>query len=62
MMTLALLLGLHAPWPTLSTDWFRPPVMRVVPVKAQLLQTENGVPAQSKRRSRTELLEAALAI
>ena len=62
MMTIALLLGLHTPWPALSPEWFRPPVLRVVPIRAQLLQIENGVPAQPKRRSRVELLEASLAI
>lgn len=60
MMTLALLIGLHTPWPALSPEWFRPPVLRVVPVQAQLLQIENGIPTQSQRRSRVELLKAAL--
>lgn len=60
MMTMALLLSLHSPWPALSPAWLRPPVLRVVPAQERWLQMENGVPAQAKRRSRVDLLEAAL--
>lgn len=60
MMTLALLLGLHSPLPAFSTAWLRPPVLRVVPAAERCLHMEYGVPAQDRKRSRVELLHAAL--
>lgn len=60
MMTIALLLALHNPRPAFSPAWLRLPVLRVVPDHESWLQMENGVPAQSRRRSRGELLQAAL--
>lgn len=64
MITLALMLSLHSTWPTLlpalTPTWMRPPVLRVVPAQAQWLQQEYGMPAQARRRSRVELIKAAL--
>ena len=62
MMTLALMLCLHSPWPTLSPAWMRPPVLRVMPAQERWLQLEYGVPAKARRRSRVELVEAALSV
>ena len=62
MMTLLLLLGMHSPWPASSPEWLRPPVLRVVPMHDRWLQMENGLPAKARKRSRMELLQAALSV
>ena len=58
------MLSLHSTWPTLlpalTPTWMRPPVLRVVPAQERWLQQENGLPAQARRRSRVELIKAAL--